>query len=88
MSLMPTALHGLLRGRGRVADRDDLSGGFGGRRSHMRELVEQMKVLGDATGDLLADPASSILKIDRRVMWRCRATRFPPKQFGVPRPPV
>ena len=50
----------------------------------MRELVEQMKVIGDASRDLLADPATSILEIDRRVSSVLRSDDLPSEAFGVP----
>ncbi|AEJ62224.1 aspartate-semialdehyde dehydrogenase [Spirochaeta thermophila DSM 6578] len=51
---------------------------------HMRELLAQMKELGDAAHDLLEDPASSILEIDRRVTEVMRSAEFPVREFGVP----
>jgi len=51
---------------------------------HMRELVQQMRVLGTAASDLVDDPASHILEIDRRVAMAQRAEEFPLEQLGVP----
>ena len=50
----------------------------------MRELVEQMAHLGEASKTLLADPASSALDIDRRVTDALRNGGLPKEQFGFP----
>lgn len=52
---------------------------------NMRELLTQMGVLHDAVKAELADPASAILDIDRKVAEAMRAAAFPTKNFrGVP----
>ncbi len=52
---------------------------------NMRELIAQMGVLHDAVKAELADPASAILEIDRKVAETMRASSFPTKNFrGVP----
>ena len=51
---------------------------------NMRELVAQMGVLGRSAGDLLADPASAILDIDRQVAEAMAGDGFPRDEFGVP----
>lgn len=51
---------------------------------NMRELLTQMGTIHDATGSLLADPASAILDIDREVSGVMRASSFPVENFGVP----
>ena len=50
----------------------------------MRELLSQMGELHRAAKDLLDDPASSILDIDRDVAGVLRDDRFPVENFGVP----
>jgi aspartate-semialdehyde dehydrogenase len=51
----------------------------------MRELITQMGVLHDAVKAELADPASAILEIDRKVAATMRSPGFPVKNFrGVP----
>jgi len=50
---------------------------------HMRELLAQMGTAHAATGDLLADPASAILEIDRRVADSLRSDAMPKEHFGV-----
>ncbi|GGX93163.1 aspartate-semialdehyde dehydrogenase [Litchfieldella qijiaojingensis] len=51
---------------------------------HMRELLEQMGVLRDSVKSELADPASAILDIDRRVTAAMRGGDFPVDNFGAP----
>ncbi|MBS3934534.1 MAG: aspartate-semialdehyde dehydrogenase [Sulfuritalea sp.] len=52
---------------------------------NMRELLSQMGVVHDAVKSALADPASAILDIDRKVAETMRAAAFPTKNFrGVP----
>lgn len=51
---------------------------------HMRELLAQMGALHDAVAPELADPASGILEIDRRVAQALQSEAFPSRQFGVP----
>ncbi len=51
---------------------------------NMRELLEQMGALRDGVADLLRDPASAILDIDRGVIETMRSADFPTTHFGVP----
>jgi aspartate-semialdehyde dehydrogenase len=51
---------------------------------NMRELLQQMTVAGGAAKELLDDPASAILDIDKRVADTLRSDGFPTKNFGVP----
>ncbi|WP_440995265.1 aspartate-semialdehyde dehydrogenase [Arhodomonas sp. SL1] len=51
---------------------------------NMRELVAQMGYLRDAAADVLADPASAILEIDRRVNEALTGDGYPAEHFGVP----
>jgi aspartate-semialdehyde dehydrogenase len=50
----------------------------------MRELIAQMGYLHAQSADLLADPASGILDIDRRVADGLRAAEMPKTKFGHP----
>ena len=50
---------------------------------NMRELVAQMDAIGTAGRDLLADPASAILELDRRVLDTITASGFPTAHFGA-----
>jgi len=51
---------------------------------HMRELLAQMSVIHDSAAELLADPDSAILDIDRVVTETLRGTGFPTTRFGAP----
>ncbi|SFM55437.1 aspartate-semialdehyde dehydrogenase [Marinobacter zhejiangensis] len=51
---------------------------------NMRELLSQMGVLRDGVSELLADPSSAILDIDRTVTDTMRSESFPADNFGVP----
>ena len=57
----------------------------GGGAQHMRELLSQYGALNAEVHELLADPKSAILEIDRRVTARQRAmTGAETEHFGVP----
>jgi len=85
VSLMLMALHGLFRD-GLVewvtAMTYQAASGAGAR--HMRELVDQMRALGDGARDLLGDPAATALDIDRCVAGTLASDALPIEQFGVP----
>lgn len=49
---------------------------------NMRELLSQMGVLEHSVSDLLADPASAILNIDRKVTETMRSDALPHSEFG------
>lgn len=51
---------------------------------NMRELLKQMGAVYESARDLLDDPASAILEIDRRVTARLRNGGLPVEHFGVP----
>ena len=51
---------------------------------NMRELLQQMGKTHDVAKDLLDDPASNILDIDRKVAQKLRDRDFPAINFGVP----
>ncbi|WP_136247647.1 aspartate-semialdehyde dehydrogenase [Halomonas borealis] len=51
---------------------------------HMRELLNQMGGLRDSVADELADPASAILEVDRKVTAAMRSGDFPTDNFGAP----
>ncbi|GHT89601.1 aspartate-semialdehyde dehydrogenase [Betaproteobacteria bacterium] len=48
---------------------------------NMRELIAQMGAIHASVADLLADPASAILDIDRKVAATIRSDAFPKKNF-------
>lgn len=51
---------------------------------NMRELIRQMGTIQNAVASELADPASAILDIDRKVAATQRGESFPVDHFGVP----
>ncbi|MEH6799502.1 MAG: aspartate-semialdehyde dehydrogenase [Pseudomonadales bacterium] len=51
---------------------------------NMRELINQMGVIHGSVAEQLADPASAILEIDRKVAATLRDDAFPAEHFGVP----
>ncbi len=51
---------------------------------NMRELIEQMACIGKAAADLLDDPASIALDLDKRVIDTMREGSFPTANFGFP----
>ncbi len=86
VSLMLMAMDGLFR-----ADLIDwmtsmtYQAASGGGAKHMRELVSQMGLAHASVADLLADPASSILDIDRALITTQRGRDFPVQNFeGFP----
>jgi len=86
VSLMLMAMDGLFR-----ADLIDwitsmtYQAASGGGAKHMRELVSQMGIAHASVADLLADPASSILDIDRKLITTQRGRDFPVQNFeGFP----
>ena len=56
----------------------------GGGANHMRELIKGMGYIHDGVADNLADPASAILEIDRKVAELQRGEGFDTKYFGAP----
>ncbi len=51
---------------------------------NMRELLGQMGVLEGSVADLLSDPGSAILDIDRKVTEMLRGNQLPTSEFGFP----
>ena len=56
----------------------------GGGAKHMRELLQQMRILGNGVADGLDDPASAILDIDAKVTHLMHSADLPCEHFGVP----
>jgi aspartate-semialdehyde dehydrogenase len=54
----------------------------GGGAQHMRELLTQFGLINEEVKKLLADPASAILEIDRRVAAKQNDGTLPMEQFG------
>jgi aspartate-semialdehyde dehydrogenase len=51
---------------------------------NMRELLSQMGVLENSVADLLRNPSSAILEIDRKVTAALRGPDMPTSEFGYP----
>ncbi|MBM9536939.1 aspartate-semialdehyde dehydrogenase [Desulfobulbus alkaliphilus] len=51
---------------------------------NMRELVNQMRLIGENAEQILDDPASAILELDRNVVETLRHPSFPTGNFGAP----
>jgi aspartate-semialdehyde dehydrogenase len=51
---------------------------------NMRELISQMGVISGSAAELLADPPSAILDIDRKVTASLRGAAMPVENFGAP----
>jgi aspartate-semialdehyde dehydrogenase len=85
VSLMIMGLHGLFK-HGVVEWMTAMTyqAASGAGAQNMRELVAQMGTAHAAAGELLADPASAILEIDRRVADSLRSDAMPKEHFGVP----
>ena len=85
VSLMLMALNGLFK-----ADLIDWATSMtyqaasGAGAANMRELLSQMGAANNSVTNLLSDPASAILDIDRQVAATLRNSEFPTANFGVP----
>ena len=84
ISLMLMALHGLFK-EGLIEWMTAMTyqAASGAGAQNMRELIAQMGAAHAAAGELLADPASAILEIDRRVAETLRGDALPKENFGV-----
>ncbi len=51
---------------------------------NMRELIRQMQTIGMQTADLLAQPSTMILELDKKVDDTIRSSVFPTDHFGAP----
>jgi aspartate-semialdehyde dehydrogenase len=85
VSLMLMALCGLFAG-GHIEWISSMTyqAASGAGANHMKELIAQMAVLGDASKALLDDPASTAIAIDAVVTNELRSTVFPVSNFSVP----
>jgi aspartate-semialdehyde dehydrogenase len=85
VSLMMLALNGLFReGLIEWVSAMTYQAASGAGAQNMRELIGQMGAAHASVADLLADPASPILEIDRRLAAAMRGNAFPVEHFGVP----
>ncbi len=85
VSLMLMGLHGLFKA-GLVEWLTSMTyqAASGAGAQNMRELLRQMAVASGSVKEQLADPASAILDIDRRVADTIRSSTMPTEHFGVP----
>ena len=85
VSLMLMALGGLFRA-GLVEWMTSMTyqAASGAGAPNMRELLAQMGALSGSVAQLLANPASAILEIDRKVTTMLRSDGMPKKEFGYP----
>ena len=85
VSLMLMALGGLLRaGLVEWITAMTYQSASGAGAQHMRELIEQMGALHRSAAPMLADPAATILDVDRAVGLGLADPKFPRTHFGVP----
>lgn len=85
VSLMLMALGGLFKqGLVEWATSMTYQAASGAGAQNMRELISQMGATHASVRDLLANPASAILDIDRQVADTMRSSDYPTSQFGVP----
>jgi len=84
VSLMLMALHGLFK-EGLIEWMTAMTyqAASGAGAQNMRELIAQMGAAHASAVELLADPASAILEIDRRVAETLRSAALPKEHFGV-----
>ncbi len=85
VSLMLMALHGLFKAdliEWVTAMTYQAASGAGAK--NMRELITQMRAIGASVSDLIDNPASAILEIDKKVADTIRSDGFPKSNFGVP----
>ncbi|WP_298437355.1 aspartate-semialdehyde dehydrogenase [Geobacter sp.] len=85
VSLMLMALGGLFRA-GLVEWLSSMTyqAASGAGAPNMRELLSQMGVLHGSVAELLKNPGSAILEIDRKVTEELRGDALPKKEFGAP----
>jgi aspartate-semialdehyde dehydrogenase len=85
VSLMLMAMHGLFQ-KNLVQWMTSMTyqAASGAGAQNMRELISQMGAVHNSVSELLADPASAILEIDRRVAETIRSMDYPTDQFGAP----
>jgi len=85
VSLMLMALDGLIKtGAIEWISSMTYQAASGAGAPNMRELLVQMGELNSSVKELLAEPRSAILEIDRKVSEEMRSDSFTTKAFGVP----
>ncbi|NOQ47027.1 MAG: aspartate-semialdehyde dehydrogenase [Desulfobulbaceae bacterium] len=85
VSLMLMALAGLFeKGWVEWVTSQTYQAASGAGAKNMRELVTQMRIVGENAGMLLDDPSTAILNVDRNVIDTLRSPFLPTENFGVP----
>jgi len=85
VSLMLMALSGLFRaGLVEWISSMTYQSASGAGAKHMKELISQMAILGDAARELLSDPASTAIAVDEIITGALRSTGFPVENFSAP----
>lgn len=85
VSLMLMAIGGLINaGHVEWVSAMTYQAASGGGARHMRELITQMGLLRDTVESELADPASAILDLDKKIADKMRDGSLPDENFGVP----
>jgi aspartate-semialdehyde dehydrogenase len=85
VSLMLMAISGLLAsGHVEWISTMTYQSASGAGAKHMKELIAQMKEIGDASRPLLDDPASTAIELDRAVTRRLKDPSFPTENFLAP----
>ncbi len=85
VSLMLMGMHGLFKaGLVEWLTAMTYQAASGAGAQNMRELLSQMGRAHFVAQDLLRDPATSILEIDRKVADALRSSEFPTENFGAP----
>ncbi len=85
VSLLLIALAGLIKtGKVEWISTQTYQAASGAGAKNMRELLQQMRNLGNFVGTELDDPRSSILDIERKVRAQMNDASFPTENFGAP----
>ncbi|MEQ1825337.1 MAG: aspartate-semialdehyde dehydrogenase [Pirellula sp.] len=85
VSLMLMALHGLFKNNlVQWMSSMTYQAASGAGAQNMRELLMQMGTVHASVSNMLADPASAILEIDRQVSSTIRSTQYPTEHFEAP----
>lgn len=85
VSLMLMALGGLFeKGWVEWVTSQTYQAASGAGAKNMKELVQQMRIIGENAGDLLDAPGSAVLDVDQNVIDTLRNPLFPVDNFGAP----
>jgi aspartate-semialdehyde dehydrogenase len=85
VSLMLMVMHGLIaKGWIEWISAMTYQAASGAGAKNMRELVAQMRAIGDASKGLLDSPAATALDLDRNVAETLKSASYPTAEFGAP----